>query len=117
MIQHQQLSTTLAEILGAEWKTEAIAIANHDDYRFDIYTRITVTREDLNPAILINMIKNRFLGTPFYKQTVDEFQALIEARDATIEQCEAEIERLKVFENHYNIEMNLRHGKDTKESR
>lgn len=110
MIQHQQLSTQLSELLGPEWNTEAIALPYGPDYRFDIYTRLTITKDDLNPSGIVDKIKDRFRDSPFYKQVTNELHALLDARGATIRGLEKEVERLKVFENHYQIEMSLRHG-------
>jgi hypothetical protein len=110
MMEHRQLSTILEELLGPEWKTEAIAQPFGDEYRFDVYTRINVTREDISLSALVDRIKNRFRGSPFYRQTVDELQSLIQANEKEIALMKEEIERLKVFENHHKIEMELRHG-------
>lgn len=110
--------TTLAEMFkqypfDGNWKIDTEANHLERSYTFVIHSKLDVQEIEVQRGLqnLMSILRQRFETMPFIEQMKKEHEAEVHFIKEELAKAEAEIKRLKAFENYHNIEMELRHGK------
>ena len=106
----------IRESLGPNWTVEMQTNALDLSYDFYFGNKFNIERDKLVDGIvaphiqLLKKVEEIICATVVYKNNVSDYKLEISRLELKLEEAKKELEYLRPFQQHFEVEMKLRHG-------